>query len=155
MEHTNQQDHLPMVGGFQKKEWCKHHQTNSMDPDGPQQNATESRGDPSLPCIREGIGEVVTGSHDEKRQRKYLCRRARVSGRQRNLGKRNYPSRIRIRIQKTGKIQRRWVIHATPKRTNHITRPKENTTGELPHIPNERLDPQDHEGKRIRQIQPM
>jgi hypothetical protein len=31
----------------------------------------------------------------------------------------------------------------------------ENDTGELPHIPNERLDPQDHEGKRIRQMRPM
>jgi hypothetical protein len=28
-----------------------------------------------------------------------------------------------------------------------ITRPKENTTGELPRILNERLDAQDHEGK--------
>ena len=28
-----------------------------------------------------------------------------------------------------------------------ITRPTENATGELPHIPNEHLDPQDHEGK--------
>ncbi len=36
-----------------------------------------------------------------------------------------------------------------------ITRPKENGTDELPHIPNELLDPQDHEGKRIRQMRPM
>jgi hypothetical protein len=36
-----------------------------------------------------------------------------------------------------------------------ITRPKENATGELPRIPNEHLDPQDHEGKRIRQMRPM
>jgi hypothetical protein len=35
-----------------------------------------------------------------------------------------------------------------------ITRPKKNATGELPHIPNERLDPQNHEGKRIRQKNP-
>jgi hypothetical protein len=31
-----------------------------------------------------------------------------------------------------------------------IRRPKKNATGELIHIPNERLDPQNHEGKRIR-----
>jgi hypothetical protein len=36
-----------------------------------------------------------------------------------------------------------------------ITRPKKNTTGKLLHIPNERLDPQNHEGKRIRQMRPM
>ena len=154
-----------------------------MDPVGSQQNATESGGNPSLPCIREGSGEMAKGAHAEKRQRKYLCRRARASGGQRNLGKRNCPARSRIRIQKTRKIQRRRVIHATPKRTNHIhihcrlvpprgtgtraagrmdeadlgqiTRPKENATGELSHIPNERLDPQDHEGKRIRQMRPV
>jgi hypothetical protein len=43
-----------------------HHQTNSVDPGGPQQNATESRGDPSLPYIREGSGEVTKGAHVEK-----------------------------------------------------------------------------------------
>jgi hypothetical protein len=37
----------------------------------------------------------------------------------------------------------------------HQKGPKENATGKLPHIPNERLDPQDHEGKRIRQMRPM
>ncbi len=63
-----------------------------MDPDGQQQNATESRGNPSLPCIREGSGEMAKGAHAEKRQRKYLYRGARVSGGQRNLGKRNCPS---------------------------------------------------------------
>jgi hypothetical protein len=45
-----------------------------MDPDGPQENVTESRGDPSLPCVREGTGEVVKGAHAEKRERKYLGR---------------------------------------------------------------------------------
>jgi hypothetical protein len=146
-------------------------------------NQTESRGNPSLPCIREGSGEMTKGTHAERRQRKYLYRRVRASGGQRNLGKRNCPSRSRIRIQKTRKIQRGRFIHVTPKRTNYIhihcrlvpprgtgtritgrmdeadlgqiTRPKENATGELPHIPNEHFDPQDHEGKRIRQMRPM
>jgi hypothetical protein len=87
VEHTNQQDHLPMVGGFQNEGRRRYHQTNSMDPVGPQQNATESRGDPSLPCIREGSGEVAKEAHAEKRERKYLGRRAGASGGQRNMGK--------------------------------------------------------------------
>ncbi len=57
-----------------------------------------------------------------------------------------------------------WDLGGTETRTvgrmdevdlGQITRPKENATSELPHIPNERLDPQDHEGKRIRQMRPM
>jgi hypothetical protein len=56
-----------MVGDLQKYEWRKHHQTNSMDPVGPQQNATEGRVDPSLPCIRERNGEVAKGEHVEER----------------------------------------------------------------------------------------
>jgi hypothetical protein len=53
---------------------CRYHQTNSMDPGGPQQNVTESRGDPSSPCLQEGIGKVAKGAHAEKRERKYLGR---------------------------------------------------------------------------------
>jgi hypothetical protein len=38
------------------------------DPDGPHQNATEDRGDPRLPHIREGDGKVTQGTHTEKRK---------------------------------------------------------------------------------------
>jgi hypothetical protein len=49
-----------------------HHQVNSVDPDGPQQNSPEDRGDPILPRIREGNGKVAQGAHTEKRTRRYL-----------------------------------------------------------------------------------
>jgi ribonuclease HI len=51
------------------------------------QKAVLSRGDPSLPCIREGSGEVAKEAHAEKREKKYLGRRAGSSGGQRNMGK--------------------------------------------------------------------
>jgi hypothetical protein len=40
----------------------------------------------------------------------------------------------------------------TPKRRSPVEGPY--ATGELPHIPNEHLYPQDHEGQRIRQMRP-
>ncbi len=60
---------------------------NNVDPDGPQQNATEIRGDPIWPLIREGIGEVTKGTHAEERARKYFYRRTGSTGRQKHLGK--------------------------------------------------------------------
>ncbi len=66
----------PMVGVLQNQGRRRYHQTNSMDPGGPQQNATESRGDPSSPCLREGSGKVAKGAHAEERERKYFGRGA-------------------------------------------------------------------------------
>ena len=65
MEHGNQQDHLPMVGDLQNQGRCRYHKTNSMDPDGPEQNATESRGDPSSPCRTLWITEVRFRTEEE------------------------------------------------------------------------------------------
>jgi hypothetical protein len=48
--------------------------------------ATESRGDPSPPGLRERSGKVAKGAHAEKRERKYLDRRAGAFGGQRNMG---------------------------------------------------------------------
>ncbi len=59
---------------------CSYHQTDNMDPDGPQQNATESRGDPTSPCLRERRGKVTKGEHAEERERKYFGRGTGVPG---------------------------------------------------------------------------
>ena len=57
-----------------------------MDPGGPQQNVTESRGDPSPPGLRERSGKVAKGAHAEKRERKYPGRRAGAFGRTKKYG---------------------------------------------------------------------
>jgi ribonuclease HI len=56
------------------------HQTDSMDPGGPQPNTTESRGDPSPPGLRERSGKVAKGAHAGKRERQYLGRRTGAPG---------------------------------------------------------------------------
>jgi hypothetical protein len=72
LDHADQQNHLSVVKSLRNQEWDKHLQGNSVDPDGPQQNVPEGRGDPSLPRIREGSGKVAQGAHAEKRTRRYF-----------------------------------------------------------------------------------
>ncbi len=148
-----------------------------MDPGGPQQNTTESRGDPSLAyekgvekrwkehMPRKGKGNVSTEGQEFLEDKK-------IWGNETSLHGTVYESRKRERSNEDGLFMPHqkgpitstftvdWFLREGQGREagrmdeddlGQITRPKENATDELPHIPNERLDPQDHEGKRIRQ----
>ena len=132
-------------------------------------------------CNRDGVCMLLWDCEGERHT--LASQSTGNTGRQGHLDKRDNPPRSNLRIQKSGKKQRRRCIHVTSERTNHIhihgrlvppggggtravgrmdevdlgsvSRPKENVTGELSYVPVQRLDSQDYEEKGIRQMRPM
>ena len=126
--------------------------------------------------MRQKAGEIqayhVYEKGEEKWRKEHMSRKGQGSiseegqeilERQGHLDKRDNPSRSNLRIQKTGKKQRRRCIYAASERTNHVhihgrlvpqggrgtravgrmdeadlgqvTRPKENATDKLSYVP--------------------